>query len=67
MTLEFMILSLAAITVALSVIMSGAWLIRERTGNSGWVDTTWTVGFSSPPPACLALPAAGNGVSAISG
>jgi len=44
MTLAFLALSLAAMAVALSVIMSGAWLIRERTGNSGWVDTTWTAG-----------------------
>jgi steroid 5-alpha reductase family enzyme len=45
MTFGFLVLSLAVIAVALSVIMSGAWLIRERTGNSGWVDTTWTVGL----------------------
>ena len=25
--------------------MSGAWMIRERTGNSGWVDTIWTFGL----------------------
>lgn len=45
MTFGFFILSVAAIAVALSAIMSGAWLIRERSGNSGWVDTTWTVGL----------------------
>ena len=22
--------------------MAGAWLVRERTGNSSWVDTIWT-------------------------
>jgi steroid 5-alpha reductase family enzyme len=33
---------LAAIAVALSVLMTGAWLVQQRTGNSGWVDTIWT-------------------------
>jgi steroid 5-alpha reductase family enzyme len=45
MTLGLLILSAAAIAVALSVIMSAAWLIRARTGNSGWVDTVWTAGI----------------------
>jgi hypothetical protein len=35
MTFALFILSVALIALALSVIMSGAWLIRERTGNSG--------------------------------
>jgi steroid 5-alpha reductase family enzyme len=34
--------ALAAIAVALSVLMAGAWLLQQRTGNSGWVDTIWT-------------------------
>jgi steroid 5-alpha reductase family enzyme len=34
--------ALAAITVALSVLMAGAWMVQQRTGNSGWVDTIWT-------------------------
>ena len=37
-------LSLIVISVALSVIMSGAWFIQQRTGNSGWVDTVWSFG-----------------------
>jgi steroid 5-alpha reductase family enzyme len=45
MTFAFLILSAAVIAVALSVIMAGAWLIRQRTGNSGWVDTVWTAGL----------------------
>jgi steroid 5-alpha reductase family enzyme len=44
MTFSFLIVSAAVIAVALSVIMSGAWLIRQKTGNSGWVDTVWTAG-----------------------
>lgn len=45
MTVLMLIISATVIAAALSVIMSGAWLIRERTGNSGWVDTVWTVGL----------------------
>ena len=39
----------AAVTYAfgaLSLAMSGAWLIWLRTRNSGWVDTTWTFALS---------------------
>ena len=34
--------ALAAIAVSLSVLMAGAWMVQQRTGNSGWVDTIWT-------------------------
>ena len=34
--------ALAAIAVSLSVLMAGAWVVQQRTGNSGWVDTIWT-------------------------
>ena len=30
--------------VALSVIMSTAWVVQRRTGNSGWVDVFWSFG-----------------------
>ena len=38
----FYLEALAAIAVALSVLMAGAWMVQQRTGNSGWVDTIWT-------------------------
>src|SRR5712671_2310613 len=38
----FYLEALAAIAVALSVLMAIAWLVQQRTGNSGWVDTIWT-------------------------
>ncbi|MEH2566330.1 steroid 5-alpha reductase family enzyme [Bradyrhizobium sp. AZCC 2289] len=31
-----------AIAVSLSILMAGAFLVQQRTGNSGWVDTIWT-------------------------
>jgi len=34
--------ALAAMAVSLSVLMAGAFLVQQRTGNSGCVDTIWT-------------------------
>ena len=34
--------AIAAIALSLSVLMAGAWMVQQRTGNSGWVDTIWT-------------------------
>jgi steroid 5-alpha reductase family enzyme len=34
--------ALAAIALSLSVLMAGAWVVQQRSGNSGWVDTIWT-------------------------
>jgi steroid 5-alpha reductase family enzyme len=33
--------TLAAIALALSVLMGLAWIVQQRTGNSGWVDASW--------------------------
>jgi steroid 5-alpha reductase family enzyme len=34
--------ALLTVAVSLSVLMSLAWVVQQRTGNSGWVDTIWT-------------------------
>ena len=34
--------ALLAIAVSLSILMALAWLVQQRSGNSGWVDTIWT-------------------------
>jgi steroid 5-alpha reductase family enzyme len=34
--------ALASIAVSLSALMAIAWMVQQRTGNSGWVDTIWT-------------------------
>lgn len=39
---SFFVVGLMAQAVTLSVLMAGAWLVQQRTGNSGWVDTIWT-------------------------
>ena len=36
------LVALAVIAVSLSILMAGAWVVQQRTGNSGWVDTIWT-------------------------
>src|ERR1700729_3265904 len=48
------ILALAAIALSLSILMAGAWVVQQRSGNSGWVDKIWTfsvglVGGASAP------------------
>jgi steroid 5-alpha reductase family enzyme len=34
--------ALIAIALSLSILMAIAWMVQQRTGNSGWVDTIWT-------------------------
>lgn len=34
--------ALVLIAVSLSILMAGAWVVQQRTGNSGWVDAIWT-------------------------
>ncbi|HEY0236382.1 MAG TPA: DUF1295 domain-containing protein [Afipia sp.] len=38
----FYLKALGAIAVSLSIFMAIAWVVQQRTGNSGWVDTIWT-------------------------
>jgi len=38
----FFVGALVVMSIALSVLMAGAWVVQQRTGNSGWVDTIWT-------------------------
>lgn len=35
-------IALAAMGAALCALMAGAWIVQQRTGSSGWVDTIWT-------------------------
>ena len=34
--------AVVAMALALSALMALAWVVQQRTGNSGWVDTIWT-------------------------
>lgn len=58
MTVTYLV-ALLAIAASLSVLMAGAWVVQQRTGNSGWVDTIWT--FS------LGLVGAGSALWPIAG
>ncbi|CAL75024.1 conserved hypothetical protein; putative membrane protein [Bradyrhizobium sp. ORS 278] len=42
MTVVEVLQALLALSLALSLLMAGAWVVQQRTGNSGWVDTIWT-------------------------
>lgn len=41
------ILALIAVSVALTIIMTGAWLVWRQTRNAGWIDTIWTFGLGA--------------------
>jgi steroid 5-alpha reductase family enzyme len=50
---------LAAIALSLSLLMLGAWIVQQRTGNSGWVDTIWTFSLGLVGAASALWPVAG--------
>lgn len=60
----FFLGALVAMSVALSVLMAGAWLVQQRTGNSGWVDTIWTFSLGLVGAAGALWTAAGQPISA---
>jgi steroid 5-alpha reductase family enzyme len=62
-TLQFAV-ALVAISFVLSLIMAGAWVVQQRTGNSGWVDTIWTFGLGATGLAAALFPLGGAGLSA---
>jgi steroid 5-alpha reductase family enzyme len=55
---------LAAIALSLTVLMAFAWVVRERTGNSGWVDTIWTFAVGLVGAGSALWPVAGEGPNA---
>ena|ERR1700681_1288953 len=56
--------ALAAIALSLSLLMAGAWMVRERTGNSGWVDTIWTFSLGLVGAGSALWPVAGQAPNA---
>jgi steroid 5-alpha reductase family enzyme len=56
--------ALGAIAVSLSVLMAGAFLVQQRTGNSGWVDTIWTFSLGLTGVGSALWPVAGAGPNA---
>src|SRR5205807_4083533 len=45
------------IALALSVLLTLAWVVQQRTGNSGWVDTIWTFAVGGVGAAAALWPA----------
>jgi steroid 5-alpha reductase family enzyme len=40
-------ISALVVTATMSAIMALAWLVQRRTGNSGWVDVSWSLGVGA--------------------
>jgi steroid 5-alpha reductase family enzyme len=55
---------LAAIALSLAVLMAFAWVVQQRTGNSGWVDTIWTFAIGLVGASSALWPLAGEGPNA---
>src|SRR5580692_2907371 len=60
----FYLEALAAIALSLSVLMAGAWMVQQRTGNSGWVDTIWTFAVGLVGAGSALWPIAGSAPNA---
>src|SRR6202142_1435655 len=58
------LVALAAIALSLSILMTGAWVVQQRTGNSGWVDTIWTFSLGLVGAASALWPVAGTAANA---
>src|ERR1700719_5376463 len=56
--------ALTGIALSLSILMALAWVVQQRTGNSGWVDTIWTFAVGLVGAASALLPVAGAGLDA---
>ena len=50
---------LAGIAISLSILMAIAWMVQQRTGNSGWVDTIWTFSVGAVGAGSALWPSAG--------
>jgi steroid 5-alpha reductase family enzyme len=48
----------AAQWLAFAVVMAAAWLLQQRSGNSGWVDVSWTFGLGAIGAASALMPLA---------
>jgi steroid 5-alpha reductase family enzyme len=51
--------AVAAIALSLSILMAFAWMVQQRSGNSGWVDTIWTFSIGLVGAASALWPAEG--------
>jgi steroid 5-alpha reductase family enzyme len=49
--------------LALAALMAGAWVAQRRTGNSGWIDFTWTIGVGLVGAFSALVPIAGADIT----
>jgi steroid 5-alpha reductase family enzyme len=63
MTLVYLA-ALVLIAASLSILMAGAFLVQQRTGNSGWVDTIWTFSLGLVGALSALWPIAGSAPNA---
>jgi steroid 5-alpha reductase family enzyme len=56
--------ALIAMALALSILMALAWVVEQRTGNSGWVDTVWTFAVGMVGAGGAVWPLAGSSPNA---
>jgi steroid 5-alpha reductase family enzyme len=54
--------ALAVQWAAFAIVMAGAWLVQQRTCNSGWVDVFWTFGLGGIGATVSAIPLDGGSV-----
>jgi steroid 5-alpha reductase family enzyme len=57
MSLSHLLLSTA---IGLSIVMSLAWLLQRRTGQSGWIDATWSFAIGAAGTALALAPIGGE-------
>lgn len=55
MVIDLMVTAVVA-GIALSAIMTGAWWIQRKTGNTGWIDVFWTFGLGVTASVAALLP-----------
>jgi steroid 5-alpha reductase family enzyme len=51
--------ALAGLAISLSILMAIVWMVQQRTGNSGWVDTIWTFSVGAVGAGSALWPLAG--------
>ena len=56
--------ALVLIALALSALLAVAWVVQQRTGNSGWVDTIWTFAVGGVGAVAALWPVAGDNLPA---
>jgi steroid 5-alpha reductase family enzyme len=64
MALSSHLFALVLIALALSALLAVAWVVQQRTGNSGWVDTIWTFAVGGVGGAAALWPVASDSLPA---